>query len=143
MTRRQLLRGAEALEPRMMLASDLHSLPAHAFANNRADVNGDTFVSPVDAVLIANAMHSGVATRDESLATAARDQVFLDVSRNGTVDVEDFDLVLARLNAANRQQSILTSSITLLSTSPTMPMKPRASSSVATFRPRPVRSMAL
>jgi hypothetical protein len=107
-TRRSLLRGAEALEPRLVMACDVGDavlFTSDSPSPDPADVNRDGFVSPLDAVLVANAVISGAGARGESFSNAARDQFFLDASGNGTVDADDFDLILSRLSSSRQQET--------------------------------------
>jgi hypothetical protein len=68
--------------------------------NNAVDVNGDGFVSPIDALLVVNALNTlgGI-----SLPSPATVPPYIDVNGDGNLSAIDLLLVVAQLNSAPAQ----------------------------------------
>lgn len=86
----------EILEAREMLAGDVLQNPANAF-----DVNGDSYVSPVDALIVHQARQENAVVRSSGAAGEPSDSssFFADVTGDGTVDDEDLTAVVSAINA--------------------------------------------
>ena len=112
-TRAQKHRGLrmEMLEGRRVMAAD--SLPLHN-GLIAEDVNKDFSVSPLDALLVINALHrqaNGSGEGEGSSATA-----FVDVSGDGVVSPLDALLVINQLNAEGEGNMIVSYTVAITDT---------------------------
>jgi subtilisin-like proprotein convertase family protein len=80
----------------LTVLDDDPSFPWHN-ARNRFDVNNDTFVTPLDALLVINALNAGFVLTPE-LPTPFTPVRYVDVSRDGVLSPIDALLVINELN---------------------------------------------